>query len=98
MEAPEILYKIKTATVEDIVLHLTACNKYFKPALDKKLDIQEYSEKIFRESVTFEAWADRVLVGLIASYFNDSENRSGFITSVSVEKKYKGKGIAFLTG
>ena len=90
----KISYKIKTATAEEIYLHLKECNINFSPPLDEKVDIQEYSKKIVDKSVTFEAWKDRTLVGLIAIYLNDAENKSGFITNVSTLNYFKGKGIA----
>ena len=89
-----ITYKIKTATAEEIYFHLKECNANFIPPLDEKVDIQEYSKKLVDKSVTFEAWEDRILAGLIAAYLNDAEKKSGFITNVSTLKKYMGKGIA----
>ena len=94
MDISIVKYKTKTAGEEEIFLHLKECNGYFIPPLEKKVNIREYSKKIFERSVTFEAWADRSLIGLIAAYLNDKENHTGFITNVSIVKDYKGKGIA----
>ena len=87
-------YKIKTATKEQIYLHLKQCNNDFIPPLDNKVNINEYAEKLFAQSVTFEAWEDESLAGLIAAYFNDKKNETGFITNVSVLNNHGGKGIA----
>ena len=89
-----LVYKIKTAVQQEIYLHLKECNTNFIPPLDSKINLQEYSKKLFEKSVTFEAWEDSVLVGMIAAYMNDIENKSGFITNVTTLKEYKGKGIA----
>jgi ribosomal protein S18 acetylase RimI-like enzyme len=89
-----IQYKTKTATKEDICAHLIECNTNFIPPLDEKVNIQEYSNKIYKRSITFEAWTDQNLIGLVAAYFNDMKNYSGYITNVSVVRKYIGKGIA----
>lgn len=43
----------------------------------------------------FEAWADDLLIGLVAVYCNDKKSRSAFITSVSVLQSWQGKGVAF---
>jgi ribosomal protein S18 acetylase RimI-like enzyme len=87
-------YKINTAKEEEIFTHLSSCNSNFRPPLDEKVDIQDYSNKIFNNSVRFEAWAENTLIGLVATYYNDLENHVGFITNVSVIKRFMGRGIA----
>ena len=89
-----IQYKIKTAVEEDILAHLIECNANFRPPLDEKVNIEEYSKKLFKKSLTFEAWTNQILIGLVAVYFNDLKNYSGYITNVSVIRKYIGQGIA----
>lgn len=87
-------YKTKTASELEIYSHLKECNDNFYPRLDSRVNLKEYSKKLHDNSVTFEAWADSVLIGLIAAYFNDIENRSGFITNVSIIFDYTQSGIA----
>lgn len=89
-----IVFKIKTAGAHNVLIHLNKCKDNFIPVLDKTVDITEYSKKIVENSVTFEAWINKELIGLIAAYFSDKENHSGFITNVSVVSKYAGKGLA----
>ena len=90
----KIKFKIKNATEAEILSHLFECNDNFTPSLDEKVNIPDYSKKIFEKSVTFEAWEGHHLVGLISAYFNNVETGGGYITSVSVVKGYEGKGIA----
>lgn len=73
--------------------HLNECNNNFKPALEHRVNISEYSKKIFGNAVTFEAWSNKRMIGMIAVYFNPSD-KSAFITNVSVIKEFMGKGIA----
>ena len=87
-------FENKTAGVSDILNHLTECNDNFIPPLSLKVNLDEYSRKIFDKAVTFEAWDDRRLVGLVAAYLNDVETGTGFVTSVSVVKDFTGQGIA----
>lgn len=94
MESTEIVYKIKTAAEPELLTHLTKCKNNFIPALDQTVDIAQYSKKIAENAVSFEAWTGNELIGMIAAYFNDAENKKGFITNVSVLKEYAGKGIA----
>jgi ribosomal protein S18 acetylase RimI-like enzyme len=89
-----ITYKIKTAGFDSVFTHLVKCNDNFIPRLSQKIDIPAYSKKIVQNSITFEAWKNDELVGLVAAYFNDKKTSCGFITNVSTVKEYSGKGVA----
>lgn len=93
MANEDIVYKMKTASENDIKNHLMECNDSFIPSLDSRVNIEAYSKKISDRAVTFEAWVNETLIGLIATYFNN-ERQFGHITSVSVSKKFMGAGIA----
>ncbi len=94
MRAVEIEYTLKKATEEDILRHLQACDNNFLPPLSKKINLEAYSKKIYDNTITFEVWYNKTLVGLVAAYFNDADNIVGFITNVSTIKEYGGQGIA----
>lgn len=89
-----IKYQIKTANENEISAHLKECNNNFSPPLNKRVDVKEYSKKISEKAITFEAWHKKKLIGLVAAYFNDFKNQTGFITNVSVIKNYFGIGVA----
>jgi len=89
-----IEYTLRTATVSDIIIHLNRCRDNVIPVLEKITNIEVYSKKLAEYSVTFEAWYNKDLIGLVAAYFNDPKNKLGFITNVSVIKEYYRKGIA----
>ncbi len=88
-----IIYKVKTADFGNVFSHLVKCNEEFVPRLTDKVDINTYSKKIVENSITFEAWVNDELAGLIAAYFNNTKDRIGYITNVSTLKIYGGKGI-----
>lgn len=88
----DIKFRIQTATEADVLLHLKACNADFIPPLSQKVDLSQYAAKLFSNALTFEAWDNNLLAGLIAAYFN--KKPSGFITNVSVLNQYKGFGLA----
>lgn len=90
----EIKYSVGTASETAIYSHLNKCNEDFIPPLDKKVNIQVYATKIFKKSVTFEAWDGEIMIGLVAAYFNDFEGKTSYITNVSTIGEYRGKGIA----
>jgi|ERR1035437_220606 ribosomal protein S18 acetylase RimI-like enzyme len=89
-----ISYKINTATYIDIYNHLFLCNNQFIPPLNEKVILEEYALKLQKLSITFEAWNETKLIGLIASYFNDSNQSNGFISNVSVLTDFSKTGIA----
>lgn len=89
-----IRIKTKAASVSEISAHLVECSPGFIPPLDQSVDIQDYASKIFEKSITFEAWSNNSLVGLLAAYLNDTRTMRGYITNVSVTKAHMGEGIA----
>lgn len=95
MSTSDTIFKTTTKSIEQIFLHLTECKDDFNPPLDQTVNLSEYAKKISEKAITFEAWIDNRLAGLVAAYFNDVEKHSGYITHVGVLGNYKGKGIAF---
>lgn len=85
---------MKAATEEQIHVHLRECNDNFVPSLSERVNLQDFSRKIFKKSVTFEAWDNADLAGLVSCYFNDINNLTAYINNVSIVKSYMGKGIA----
>lgn len=94
MQANGIKYKTKAAAECEIFLHLKECSVAFVPPLAERVNIDEYAKKIYKRSITFEAWSGKLLVGLIAAYFDEGGSRSVFITNVSVLGKFTGQGVA----
>ena len=93
MNPENITFREKTASREEIYAHLCACNRSYKPPLNEKVDILEYSNKLFEKSVTFEAWSGESLIGLVAAYLDDAGD-FGYISNVSVTAEFRGKSIA----
>ena len=87
-------YSRDNATAVDIEDHLRICSDQFTPALESRVNIGEYSEKIRNFANTFEAWFEKKLVGLVAAYQNTKSNQA-FVTSVSTAPRYAGNGIGF---
>lgn len=93
MNPENITFREKTASREEIYAHLCACNRSYEPPLNEKVDILEYSNKLFEKSVTFEAWSCESLIGLVAAYLDDAGD-FGYISNVSVTAGFRGKSIA----
>jgi ribosomal protein S18 acetylase RimI-like enzyme len=94
MKKDEVIYKIKTANADEILAHLRESSNNFFPPLIERVDIEEYSRKIFEKSTTFEAWNGNLLTGLLAAYFSKGLDRTVFVTNVSVLADSMGQGIA----
>ncbi len=88
------MFTSATATITDLLSHFEGCDENFINQLRQRVNLPDYAKKIFKNAVTFEAWDKKNLVALIAAYFNDIANHYGYITDVSVVKRYEGKGIA----
>lgn len=89
-----IEYSIDRADCIAINKHLLTCSNSFIPALSNTVNVEEYSKKIRKNAVTFEAWDSNQLVGLIAVYFNDFIDKIGYVTNVSILQNYKGNKIS----
>ena len=87
-------YKINTASRKDLHLHLIKCDDQFIPKLSNRVDLKDYAEKLHKYGIIFEAWEKKVLVGVIASYFDVNKRKEGFISNVSVLEEFEKKGIA----
>ncbi|CAG74642.1 putative acetyltransferase [Pectobacterium atrosepticum SCRI1043] len=80
-----------SATAEDIACHLRACDDAFVRALEQRVEIAAYADKIARLAHCIEGWKNERLVGLVASYFN-AQTKIAFITNVSVLTEAQGVG------
>ena len=90
---PDVAFRQKTATEDEIRKHLQSCDFLFNPPLHNRVQIPAYSQKIAERATTFEAWSGEALVGLVAAYYNDQTSRRGFITSVSVLSDFQRYGV-----
>lgn len=89
-----LTYKINTATVEQIHALLMECDERFVPVLSSRTNLNEYARKLFERSVSFEAWHDSMMIGMVNAYLNDAEQQTGFITNVIVMERYSRRGVA----
>lgn len=87
-------FGLNKASEAQIAEHLLRCDAGFVPPLSDRVEIDDYAKKIASKAMRFEAWAGDVLIGLVAAYCNDQEQRIAYITSVSVLLEWTGYGIA----
>lgn len=89
-----IVYKIQKLTEEAIYNYLLDLDKSLLPTLSSRVNIKDYSWKLCNYALHFCAFDEKQMVGIVACYFNDPNNKTGYITSFSVRKSYRNKGIA----
>ena len=89
----EIEYLLNKTSAAQIAEHLSRCDTDFVPPLSGRVKINDYARKIAGKATRFEAWSGGTLVGLVAAYCNDREKSIAYVTSVSVLREWKGKGI-----
>lgn len=89
-----LVYSVKKASRQEIYQHLQRVNKFFIPSLEYRVDIADFSDKIFNNAITFEAWDNENLIGLLSVYFNNTLHYHAFINNISIEEKHANSGIA----
>ena len=89
-----IMFRRGSADIAEITRHLKCCDEAFVPSLSARVGIGEYAAKLHALAERFEAWCGGALVGLVATYCNDPERKTAFVTSVSVESAWLGRGVA----
>ena len=80
--------------VHDISRHLNDCSEHFVPPLKQRVNLNEYSRKLFEFAERFECWRGDLLAGLVAVYCNDKPSGVAHVSSVSVLNEYSRLGIA----
>ena len=90
----DIHYEINMTTQVDLYHFLIECDNDFEPKLSSEVDLRNFSEKIYNHAVRFEAWNNRVLIGVLSVYLNDKESGIGFINHISILQKYRGHRIS----
>ena len=89
-----ITYSINTLKLEQLKNFIKKIDDYFIPPLSERVNLTEYSNKIYKNATLFEAWDNDTLIGLIACYANNLKTKVAFFSLVAVLKEYRQQGIA----
>lgn len=84
---------LSQSNISQLMNHFVACDDNYFPPLSSRVNLQEYATKIFNKALRVEAWDGDFLVAIIACYLNH-DNKTSYITDVSVNNTYAGKGVA----
>jgi ribosomal protein S18 acetylase RimI-like enzyme len=89
----QITYKMNCVELGQLLKHFEQCEKGFVVELSTRTVIKDYCTKLIDKAVSFEAWSEDNLVGVVNAYFN-ADTQEAYISNVSVIVSFYGKGIA----
>lgn len=81
--------------INKVIDFFRAVDTEFPIPLSKRINIQEYSEKLCNKGDIFITSSDEdEIAGLIAGYITHAEGDLGYISIIAVKQKYRKQGIA----
>jgi len=66
------------------------CDNDFIPALSSRVDLKEYTTKLYKNADFVILRKDNIIAGLVALYCNDFDNYSAYISSVCILPEFRG--------
>lgn len=72
---------------------LSVIDTSFPVPLSQKVNISDYSPKVFNLGIVFQAMIDGEMVGVLIGYANDYQNFQGYISLFGILEEYRGMGI-----
>ena len=89
----KFIFQTSGLLVEDLYLFLTKCDKQFSPFLSTRVNLKEYSKKLFLNSTMVHVKKNTDIIGLVAFYVNKNSQGYAFISLICVLNEYVGNGI-----
>lgn len=84
----------KIITKDKLYKFLLSCDKCFDESLSSRVNLSEYTNKLFKYAHFILALEKEKIVGMVVQYLNDIENEVSVIPIVIVLTDYRGLGIA----
>ncbi|WP_158089198.1 GNAT family N-acetyltransferase [Vibrio cyclitrophicus] len=82
-------------TNEQVLSFLQDADSDFEPPLSSKLRLETYAEKMISNAVIVDDISnDNLLRGFAATYANDTNNLTAYLTFIGVKSRFRGLGIA----
>lgn len=85
---------VDEADAQALLEHLRRTDADFMPVLSSRVDLGDYATKLRSLARSVELWEAGSVVGLVAIYCNAAPGGEAFITSVSLEPRWRGQGLA----
>ena len=84
----------KHVTEKQIEKFLLEVDKEFPVPLSSKVDLKEFSKKLFEKATVITETKDNKIVSMIAGYTENTENNLAYISILATNKDYRGQGFA----
>ncbi len=86
----EITYSlIKVESRNDLIKFIHSVDNDFEPALGKRVNINEYADKVLNNGYCYAAFDGQSIVGAIMFYCNDQIYKKAYITLIGVVTEYR---------
>lgn len=86
-----LIYKHETPSLESIREFFYRTDNEFDVPLSRKVNIDEYTFKLYTYAEFFVCYDDDIIVGIVCCYMNRPPE--AYISHVCVSSEYQGKGI-----
>lgn len=82
------------ASAKDIEEFLLEIDKDFPVPLSKKVNISEFSKKLFEKATIITKIKDKKIISMLAGYTENTENDLAYVSILATTKEYRGQGLA----
>jgi len=93
MSSQEVKFEIKELSVLEISDFFKVHDNDYFEKLSDRVNINEYSEKLLESSIQFTLWDNVNLIGLSPCYFNNVEEKVGYISSLTIKEGFRGRKL-----
>lgn len=90
----EVNISVNKVQINDLIQIHYECDDDFEPKLSSRVDIRQYCQKLISNAVIVAIRNKKDVIGILAIYCNDTTNKTAYISSVCVSKKFRGKGYS----
>lgn len=92
-EANNINFYLSKLSIEEIERFLILNDNNLFEKLSTRVNIHEYSKKLYENALHFTLYKHENLVGFSPCYFNNEEKESAYISALIIRKSYQGLGL-----
>ena len=93
MREQNIIFYLKKLSIDKIADFMILNDNDFFEKLSDRVNIYDYSKKLYENSIHFTLYDGDKLVGFSPCYFNDKKREVGYISSLTIRDNYRGLGL-----
>jgi len=92
-EEKNISFYLNKLSIEEIERYLILNDNNLFERLSARLNIHEYSKKLYKNALHFTLYKYDSLIGFSPCYFNDKVTGKAYISALIIRKNYQGLGL-----